>query len=83
MSVHGIPCALDRSGTLVVPVGADLVRWTPDLEARAREFVAWSSGEPEVKRLLLATDGSVSAPATAGLAGLGIDVAAQALGSPR
>jgi len=83
MSVRGTPCALDRSGTAVVPVGADLVRWTPDLEARAREFVVWSSGEPEVKGLRLATDGSVSTQATAELARLGIDVAAQALGSPR
>lgn len=83
MSVRGTPCALDRSGTAVVPVGADLVRWTPDLEARAREFVVWSSGEPEVKGLRLATDGSVSTQATTELARLGIDVAAQALGSPR
>jgi hypothetical protein len=83
MSVEGIPCALDESGTLVVPVGADLVRWTPALEARAREFIAWSSGEPSVKRLLLTTDGSVSPQTAAGLARLGIDVAPQALGSPQ
>lgn len=83
MAVDGIPCALDQSGTAVVPVGADLVRWTPALAGRARAFVAWSCGKPEVKRLLLATDGSVSPPATAGLSLLGIDVTAQALGSPR
>jgi hypothetical protein len=83
MSVNAIPCALDASGTAVVPVGADLVRWTPALEDRAREFVAWSSRSPEVKRLLLTTDGSVSAPAIRELSRLGIDVAAQALGSPQ
>ena len=83
LSVHGVPCALDRTGTVVVPVGADLVQWTPQLEERARQFAAWSSGEPEVKHLLLATDGSVSAPATAGLSRLGIAVAARALGPPQ
>lgn len=81
LSVNGVPCALDQSGTIVVPVGADLVQWTPALEERAGEFTAWSSGKPEVKRLLLATDGSVSARATAELSRRGIDVAPQALGS--
>jgi hypothetical protein len=57
------------------------VQWTPALEERAGEFTAWSSGKPEVKRLLLATDGSVSARATAELSRRGIDVAPQALGS--
>lgn len=83
LSVHGVPCAIDQAGTVVVPVGADLVQWTPQLEERAHQFVAWSSGQPQVKRLLLATDGSVSAPATAGLSRLNIAVAAQALGPPQ
>jgi hypothetical protein len=38
-TMAGIPCAIDRDGTLVVAIGADLILWTPNLETRADEFL--------------------------------------------
>jgi hypothetical protein len=82
IDVMGIPCAIDQSGTLVVPVGSDLIRWNPALSARAGEFVAWSQSQPETKALLLATDGSVSDRARDELARSGVQVADRVLGQP-
>ena len=82
IDVMGIPCAIDQSGTLVVPVGSDLIRWNPALAARAGEFVAWSQSQPETKALLLATDGSVSDRARDELARSGVQVADRVLGQP-
>ena len=79
MSMHGIPCALDESGALVVPVGADLIQWTPVLQQRTEEFLAWSLEHPEVKSIVLATDGTVSELATADLTQRGIVVQARVL----
>ena len=39
VSMDGIPCALDDSGVLIVPVGADLIQWTPMLQQRTEEFL--------------------------------------------
>lgn len=82
IDVNGIPCAIDQSGTLVVPVGSDLIRWNPALAARAGEFVAWSQSQPEAKALLLATDGAVSDRARDELARSGVQVADRVLGQP-
>ena len=82
IDVMGIPCAIDQSGTLVVPVGSDLIRWNPALAARAGEFVAWSQSQPETKALLLATNGSVSDRAREELSRSGVQVADRALGQP-
>lgn len=80
IDVNGIPCAIDQSGTLVVPVGSDLIRWNPALAARAGEFVAWSQNQPETKALLLATDGAVSDRARDQLARSGVQVADRVFG---
>lgn len=82
IDVNGIPCAIDQSGMLVVPVGSDLIRWNPALAARAGEFVAWSQNQPETKALLLATDGAVSDRARDELARSGVQVADRVLGQP-
>jgi hypothetical protein len=82
LEMDGIPCALDQNGMLVVPVGSDLIRWTPALNARAGDFVEWSSDHAKIKGMVLATDGSVSERATGELARMGITVAPHALGSP-
>jgi hypothetical protein len=80
VSMNGIPCAIDRDGLVVVPVGSDLIRWTPALADRSAEFQDWAGRRKQVKSLLLATDGSVSDRAKGALAGLGIGVADQVLG---
>lgn len=82
LEMDGIPCALDQSGMLVVPVGCDLIRWNPALAARARDFVEWSSDQAKIKGIVLATDGSVSDRANGELALMGITVAPRVLGSP-
>ena len=38
-TMAGMPCAIDRDGTLVVAIGADLILWTPNLETRADKFL--------------------------------------------
>ena len=83
LEMDGIPCALDQSGMLAVPVGSDLIRWNPALAARAGQFVEWSSDQSRIKGIVLATDGSVSDRATGELALMGIAVAPHVLGSPR
>ena len=74
MSMDGIPCALDDSGALIVPVGADLIQWTPMLQERTEEFLEWSLERPDVKSIVLATDGAVSELAATNLTQRGIVV---------
>jgi len=78
-SINGIPCATDANGTLVVAVAADLIEWTPSIEARAGEFVAVPQRDSTIKSIMLVTDGMVSARATSALQALGIPVVTQAL----
>ncbi len=80
VAMNGIPCAIDRDGIVVVPVGSDLIRWTPALADRSAEFKDWAGRQKQVKSLLLATDGAVSDRAKGALAGLGIGVADKVLG---
>lgn len=79
LAKEGIPCALDESGALVVPVGADFIQWTPLLQERTKEFLEWSSEHPEFKSIVLATDATVSDVAAAQLAEQGIVVQARVL----
>ena len=61
-------------------VGADLILWTPNIESRANEFLAVKENTPEVRDMLLATDGSISPRALESLSAKGIQATPQALG---
>ena len=78
-SKDGIPCALDESGALVVPVGADLIQWTPLLQERTDEFLGWSLEHTEIKSIVLATDATVSDLAATELAQRGVIVESRVL----
>ncbi|MFM8365604.1 MAG: hypothetical protein ACKOAS_10690 [Verrucomicrobiota bacterium] len=79
-SMDGIPCALDRDGTLVVAVGADLVLWTPLIETRANEFLEMKKSGPDIKSISFTTDGIISPRALESLASKEIQSTPQALG---
>jgi hypothetical protein len=76
----GIPCALDRDGTLVVSVGADLVLWTPLVESRANEFLDMKKSNTDIRFILFTTDGTISPRALEALTALKIQSTPQALG---
>jgi hypothetical protein len=78
--MDGIPCAIDRDGTLVVAVGADLILWTPNLESRTNEFLEMKKTNPDLQSLLLVTDGALSPRALEALAAKDIQATPQALG---
>ena len=79
-AMDGIPYAIDREGTLVIAVGADLILWTPTTESRANEFLAVKETNPTIRAILLTTDGSISPLATESLAAKSIQSAPQSLG---
>lgn len=57
---HGLLCALDQKGSLVVAVAADLMQWSPLLQSRAEEFRALVTPDGPVRSLVLVTDGALS-----------------------
>jgi hypothetical protein len=79
-SMDGIPCAIDRDGTLVAAVAADLILWTPNLESRADEFLEMKNTDSALQSLLLVTDGPISPRALEALAAKEIQATPQALG---
>jgi hypothetical protein len=79
-TMDGIPCAIDRDGTLVVAVGADLILWTPNLESRTNEFLEMKKTNSDLQSLLLVTDGALSPRALEALAAKDIQATPQALG---
>ena len=79
-AMNGIPCALDRDGTLVVAVGADFILRTPNLETRADEFLEMKKTNPDIQSLRLTTDGLLSPRALEALAAKEIQTTPQALG---
>ncbi|MGB8166820.1 MAG: hypothetical protein WCF18_04970, partial [Chthoniobacteraceae bacterium] len=56
----GIITALDRNGTLVVPVSLDYGIWAERTARRTEEFVALAKGGGEINSLALWTDGRIS-----------------------
>ena len=80
-AMDGIPCALDRDGTLVVAVAADFIQWIPPVEARANEFLEVKKTNPDIQSLRLSTDGQISSRALEALAAKEIQTTPQALGS--
>jgi hypothetical protein len=79
-AMDGIPCAIDRDGTLVVAVAADFIQWTPPVEARAEEFLEMKKTTPAIQSLHLSTDGLLSPRALEALAAKEIQTTPQALG---
>jgi hypothetical protein len=63
----GIITALDRDGTLVVPVSLDYAIWAERAARRAEEFAALAKSGGEIKGLALWTDGQLSERLTAEL----------------
>ena len=57
---NGIVCAMDRDGSLVVPVSCDYAIWAEKPASRVEEFAALRQSRPEVKGLALWVDGKVS-----------------------
>ena len=64
---RGIVCALDRDGTLVVPVSLDYAIWAERTARRAEEFTALAKSGGDIKGLALWTDGQISERLTAEL----------------
>lgn len=56
----GIITALDRNGTLMVPVSLDYAIWTSQVAGRVEEFAAIDRTRDEIKALALWTDGQLS-----------------------
>ncbi len=56
----GIVTALDRDGTLVVPISCDYAIWAERTARRAEEFIALKASHPEIKSFALWTDGALS-----------------------
>jgi hypothetical protein len=57
---NGVLCALDRDGTLVLPLSCDHALWAERAARRAEEFVALTRDNPRVQSLALWVDGRVS-----------------------
>jgi hypothetical protein len=56
----GLVCALDRDGTLVVPLSCDQAIWTARASQRADYFSQLGSQTPQIKSLAVWVDGRVS-----------------------
>jgi hypothetical protein len=59
-SQGGIICALDRAGTLVVPVSLDYAIWAERTARRTEEFAGLTRDGGDIKALALWTDGRIS-----------------------
>jgi hypothetical protein len=57
---RGVICALDRAGTLIVPVSLDFAIWDERTARRAEEFTALAKTDGNIKALTLWTDGRLS-----------------------
>lgn len=79
----GVLAALDSQGVLVAPVAGDLILWLEPTEARANMLRNMAQGDPNVKSVALATDGTFSARAVDEFTKRGIVTIPQALGPIR
>lgn len=57
---NGIICAVDRNGTIVVPLSCDYAIWAERAARRVEEFVASAKDHPEIHGLALWVDGRIS-----------------------
>jgi hypothetical protein len=76
---RGVVCAVDRNGTLVVPLSCDYAIWAERAARRTVEFSALSRSNPDIKGLALWVDGKVSDRLAQELASRGIATKAGAL----
>jgi len=81
--VDGVLTALDANGTLVTPVGADLILWSAAAESRTDALLTRAKEDPRVKHVTLATDGLISARALKEFNKRGILATPQSLGTVR
>jgi hypothetical protein len=77
----GIVTALDRDGTLIVPVSLDYGIWAERTARRAEEFMALAKSRPDIKALTLWTDGQLSERLCSELKSRGIGCRINALGN--
>lgn len=78
---NGVVCALDREGTLVVPLSCDFAIWAERAARRSEEFAASARSNPDLKGLALWVDGKVSPRLAEELAARKIAVKTDALGN--
>jgi len=78
---NGVVCALDRDGTLVVPLSCDYGIWAERAARRAEEFAALPAANSNITGLALWVDGKVSPRLAQELAARKIAVETDALGS--
>jgi hypothetical protein len=79
----GVVTALDREGTLVVPVSLDYGIWAEHAARRLEEFAAIDKSRSEIKALALWTDGRLSDRLCEELKTRGISYRVNALGEAR
>jgi hypothetical protein len=77
---RGVVCALDRDGTLVVPLSCDYAVWAERTARRTEEFAAFAGGNADIKGLALWVDGKVSERLSQELTARKIAVTTGALG---
>jgi hypothetical protein len=58
---NGVICALDRDGTLVVPLSCDYAIWAERTARRTEDFIAIPRTDKSVRSLALWVDGKISA----------------------
>jgi hypothetical protein len=58
--VEGVLCLLDGNGSLIVPLSLDYLQWTESVSNVMEKFVDLSQRGPEIKGVLLWTDGQLS-----------------------
>jgi hypothetical protein len=57
---RSVVCAMDKGGTLVVPLSCDYAIWAERAARRAEEFAAFAQSSNDMKGLALWVDGKVS-----------------------
>jgi hypothetical protein len=72
-------CAMDSSGTLVIPLSCDYAIWSEPAAARVELFSQLPQSRPEIKGLALWVDGKVSERAAQELKNRKIDLATDVL----
>jgi hypothetical protein len=75
-------CAMDKNGTLVVPLSCDYAIWSEHAAGRVEAFTQISQSGSEIKGLALWVDGKVSERATVELKNRKIDLATGVLDRP-
>jgi hypothetical protein len=76
---NGRVCAMDTSGTLVVPLSCDYAIWSENSAGRVEDFVHFAQSQSDIKGLALWVDGKVSHRAAEELKNRNIDLVTDVL----